>query len=230
VKTLATETARATAEIGGQIETVRTAAEEAVAAMNDINSIIRRIDEVSVTISAAVEEQSATTREIAASVQAVSDATSMAANAMEHVVGVAECAGQTSGDVLSGAGVIAHEAAKLRDEVDHFLVAIRSESGERRRYERIPGKGTVVSLEAQGRRADVTLLDLSCGGARVVSDWRLPAGTVVDIGVPKAGARMTGRVVHSDGHEVGLVFSGDPANLAQVNHTLDMLTSLPAAA
>ncbi len=230
VKALATQTARATAEIGGQIETVRTATEEAVAAMDEISGIIRQIDEVSVTISTAVDEQSGTTREIAASVQDVSSATTMAAQAMGHVVDVAERAGHTSGDVLASAGVIAHEAATLRDEVDHFLVAIRSESGERRRYERVLGKGTVVNLEAQGRSTGVTLLDLSCGGGAIFCEWRLPAGTAVDIGVPTVGGRITGRVVRSDGHDVGVVFSDDPANLAQVNRVLDMLTSLPAAA
>ncbi len=230
VKALATQTASATAEIGGQIETVRIATEEAVAAMNEISGIIRQIDQASETISAAVSEQSTTTQEIATSVQAVSGATSMAANAMGHVVEVAERAGHTSGEVLAGAGVIAHEAATLRDEVDHFLVAIRTGSSERRRYERVSGKGTVVGLEAQGRRADVVMLDLSCGGTALLSDWRSPAGTVMDISVPSAGARITGRVVHCDGHEIGLVFSDEPGNLAQVNRVLDMLTSLPAAA
>ena len=230
VKTLASQTAKATAEIGGQIETVRTATEQAVAAMNDIGSIIRQIDEVAGSISVAVEQQSATTREIAGSVQAVSGATAAAAHAMGHVVDVGERADRTSSDVLSGAEVIAHEAAKLRDEVDHFLEAIRNESGERRSYERVSGKGTVVSLQAQERRADGTLLDLSCGGASVTSDWRLPAGTTVAIGVSKVGVTVTGRVVHCDGHEVGLVFSGDPANLEQVDRVVAMLTALPAAA
>src|ERR1700750_600800 len=72
VKALAAQTAKATAEIGSQIDTVRGATTDAVAAMEGISGIIRKIDEVSVAISAAVEEQSVTTREIAASVQAVS--------------------------------------------------------------------------------------------------------------------------------------------------------------
>jgi methyl-accepting chemotaxis protein len=65
VKALATQTARATADIGSQIETVRSATRDALAAMGEISGIIGRIDEVSVAISAAVEEQSVTTREIA---------------------------------------------------------------------------------------------------------------------------------------------------------------------
>ena len=98
--------AKATVEIGSQINTVRGATEDAVAAMSEISSIIRRIDEVSVAISATVEEQSVTTREIASSVQAVSGATVQTAHAMEHVVEVADAAGNASRDVLSGAAGI----------------------------------------------------------------------------------------------------------------------------
>jgi methyl-accepting chemotaxis protein len=131
VKALASQTANATAEIDGQIHRVRGAADDAVVAMSEISSIIRKIDEVLIVISAAVEEQSATTREIASSVQAVSGATAQTAQAMEHVVDVAEDAGNTSRDVLSGAANIGHEAENLRSEIDQFLVAIRAEAGER---------------------------------------------------------------------------------------------------
>jgi methyl-accepting chemotaxis protein len=126
VKALATQTARATAEIGAQIGTVRCATDEAVSTMSEIATIIRRLDEVAVAISAAVEQQSATTQAIAFSVQTVSAATAQSARAMEHVVAVADGAGTVSRDVLSGTVHISREADTLRCEVDQFLVAIRS--------------------------------------------------------------------------------------------------------
>ena len=100
VKALAAQTAKATAEIGSQIDTVRTATSDAVTAMAEIGGIIGKINEVSAAIAAAVEEQNATTHEIAASVQAVSNATAGTAQAMEHVVPVADDAGTASRDVL----------------------------------------------------------------------------------------------------------------------------------
>ena len=102
VKALAAQTAKATAEIGSQIDTVRTATSEAVTAMAEIGGIIGKINEVSAAIAAAVEQQNATTHEIAASVQAVSNATAGTAQAMEHVVSVADNAGSASRDVLTG--------------------------------------------------------------------------------------------------------------------------------
>jgi methyl-accepting chemotaxis protein len=128
VKALASQTAKATVEIGGQIDTVRDATPEAVATMGEISGIIHRIDEVSVAISAAVEQQSVTTREIANSVQSVSSETAQTAQAMQHVVEAAGRAGSASQGVLSGAASIGQEAEKLRAEVGHFLTAIRAEA------------------------------------------------------------------------------------------------------
>jgi ABC-type transporter Mla subunit MlaD len=121
VKALAAQTAKATAEIGSQIDTVRIATSDAVTAMAEIGGIIGKINEVSAAIAAAVEEQNATTQEIAASVQAVSNATAGTAQAMEHVVAVADNTGTASRDVLTGAVQIGREAETLRTEVDQFL-------------------------------------------------------------------------------------------------------------
>ena len=141
VKSLAAQTAKATAEIGSQIETVRNATSDALAAMTEIGSFIGKMDEVSAAIAAAVEQQSVTTREIAASVQAVSRVTGDTARAMEHVVEVADTAGGTSREVLSGASNIGREADTLRAEVEQFLSKVRSGSGESRDYEPAGARG-----------------------------------------------------------------------------------------
>jgi methyl-accepting chemotaxis protein len=133
VKALAAQTGKATADIGSQIETVRAATSDAVAAMADIGGIIGKINQVSAAIAAAVERQSATTTEIAASVQAVCNATASSAQAMGQVVMVADNAGTVSKDVLAGAAAIGREAATLRTEVDQFLTAVRQDTTEERR-------------------------------------------------------------------------------------------------
>jgi methyl-accepting chemotaxis protein len=129
VKALAAQTAKATAEIGAQIETVRGATEDTVAAMNEIGGIIGRMGEASTAISAAVEEQSITTREIASSIQGVAGSTARAAQAMENVVQVADRAGDASRNILSEATEIGSESEKLRREVEKFLSAVQNVSG-----------------------------------------------------------------------------------------------------
>jgi methyl-accepting chemotaxis protein len=232
VKTLAAQTGKATAEIGSQIETVRTATAEAVAAMTEIGSIIGKMDEVSAAIAAAVEQQSVTTREIAGSVQAVSGATAASAGAMEHVVGVADSAGDASRDVLAASGEIGREAETLRVEVDQFLTAVRddSDSAERRRYERIDGKGAVARLQAAGRTTEVGVRNISRGGALLDCDWSLAAGTPFEIELRGAGGSVTGRVVRCDKGGLAVVFNSDPATVARIDRVLDSLAPRRAAA
>jgi methyl-accepting chemotaxis protein len=130
VKALASQTAKATADISAQIETVRAATGDAVTAMAEIGGIIGKINEVLAAIAASVEEQSATTREIAASVQDVTGATAASAQAMEHVVAVAEDAGNASRDVQAGVVEIGKEAEMLRTTVDQFLIAVRDDTAD----------------------------------------------------------------------------------------------------
>ena len=174
VKTLATQTANATSEIGGQIDAVRSATEASVSVMADVAGIIGRLDEVAVAIASAVEEQSATTREIASNVQQVSASGQQATDAMKNVVGVSDEANAASQQVLTAATGIREEAARLRAEVDQFLAALRDETGSRRRYERIPGDGATATLHAGGREpVSAVVLDISRGGIALVCDWQL---------------------------------------------------------
>ena len=72
VKALAEQTAKATDEIRGQITTTQAATLEAVDAIGTIRGTIQTLDQISAAIAAAVEEQSAVTREMAGTMQAAS--------------------------------------------------------------------------------------------------------------------------------------------------------------
>jgi len=232
VKALAAQTAKATAEIGSQIETVRGATNEAVTAMADIGGIITKMNQVSATIAAAVEQQSATTREIAASVQAVSSATANTAHAMEHVVTVADEAGGVSRDVLSGATEIGHEAERLHTEVDQFLVAVRDDSSEeRRRYERIDADGATVTVRTKDRPAtQMPLRNISRGGAAVACEWPLPAGQHLDIEFPDGVGTVPARVSRCSGGELAVVFIAEAGALAKIDRVVNALSELRRAA
>ena len=69
VKSLATQTAKATEDIGTQIAGIQNATQEAVAAIKGIGGTIASISEIATAIAAAVEEQGAATQEIARNVQ-----------------------------------------------------------------------------------------------------------------------------------------------------------------
>ena len=68
VKELAKETARATEDISVRMDAIQSGVTGAVDAIAEIGTIIRQVNQIQVTIASAVEEQSATTSEISATV------------------------------------------------------------------------------------------------------------------------------------------------------------------
>lgn len=226
VKVLAGQTAKATAEIAEQIETVRNATAGAISATTEIGGVIAKMDQVSAAISAAVEQQSAAMQEIAANVQAVARANGGAAQAMGHVVTMADNAGYASRDVLTGADNIQREAETLRAEVDGFLTAVREDSsGERRSYERMDTTGVIATLRTEGKSATrAALTNISRGGAVLVSDWTLPPGTSLEIDLPGADGPVTARVTRGGNNELAVVFISEPRALARIDRFLKGLT------
>ena len=226
VKTLATQTARATDQIGAQIVAIRTSTGEAVDAVRDVGLAIGQVASVATAIAAAVEQQAAATREISASVQTVTHATSIAAQAMEQVLTIAEQTDLASRSVLTAADEVGHTADTLSVEVNDFLSAMRRGDGEERRtYERIPGAGTEVSLTLPGTgEIQVVVKDISLGGVALVCNRAAPAGTEVKVGLP-AGANVSGRVVRSEGNLLTMAFRQDEASLALLDRALEAIKS-----
>ena len=69
VKSLASQTARATEDIRGQVAQIQAATREAVEAIQTITATIQNVSSIATAIAAAVEEQSAATGEIARNAQ-----------------------------------------------------------------------------------------------------------------------------------------------------------------
>ncbi len=226
VKVLATQTTRATAEIGAQIETVRGAMDETIAVMNDISGIIGRMGEVSAAISAAVEEQSITTRAIASSIQNVAGSTAQTAQAMENVVQVADRAGDASRNILTMSSEIGSESERLRSEVEQFLKAVNADAGERRRSERLNGNGVTATLRVPGAVPVAAVIhDISHSGVALRNAGNVAIDRDVEIDLPEAGGAVSGRVARIAGDVVGVVFNKEPAMLARVDQTLTFLSS-----
>jgi methyl-accepting chemotaxis protein len=231
VKALAAQTAKATAEISSQITSIQSATGNAIAVVEQIGTVIGRMDHVSSAIASAVEEQSVTTREIAKSVQAVTIAVEGAARAMGEVVENADQAGQVSQTVQSGADEIGQQASKLRVEVDQFLNAIRTDTGDRRQYERLDGNGAMVKLQIQGRPAEQVILgDISRGGTVVSYKGKLQPGTEVEITLPGDSGPVSGRVVRAaESGMLAIVFGQDNATHGRVDQFMATLRTSRAA-
>jgi methyl-accepting chemotaxis protein len=126
VKSLASQTAKATDEISTQISGMQQATEESVAAIKEIGSTIGQISSIASSITNAVQEQGGATQEIARNVQNVARGTQEAAvNIMQVNRGASET-GAASEEVLNSASALSSESTRLRVELDRFMANIRA--------------------------------------------------------------------------------------------------------
>jgi methyl-accepting chemotaxis protein len=126
VKSLATQTAKATDEIGAQVAAMQGATDEAVKAIQGIGGTIGTINGIAMTIASAVEEQGAATHEIARTVQ---EAARNSRQVTASIVGVNQAAGETgsaANHVLASAEALRGQADTLRTNIDGFLAKVRA--------------------------------------------------------------------------------------------------------
>ncbi|MGA7686789.1 MAG: methyl-accepting chemotaxis protein [Terriglobales bacterium] len=122
VKELAKQTAKATEEIKGKIAIIQENTTGAVTAIGGISEVIDKISQISTTIATAVEEQSATTGEMARN---VSEAARGASTIATNIIGVAQAAQDTSTNVGEAEAASQHLSAmanELRELVGRFKV------------------------------------------------------------------------------------------------------------
>lgn len=126
VKNLATQTARATEEIGAQIASMQTVTGDAVNAISSIATTIARVKAISDTIAAAVSEQGSATREIAMSTQRAAQGTTEVGHTITGVAQAASQTGSAAADVLRVADELSQHSGNLQTQVDAFLNRIRA--------------------------------------------------------------------------------------------------------
>lgn len=126
VKALASQTSRATEEIGQQIAAMQEISRQSVAAIQDIQAAINEIDSVSTAISAAVEEQSATTREISRSTGEAAVGAREVTRHMTEVQRDASETGDAASQVVSASCELGRQSEYLREQVDAFLAHLRA--------------------------------------------------------------------------------------------------------
>ena len=122
VKELAKETAKATEDISQKIEAIQGDTRGAVEAIEQISTIIAQINDIQSSIASAVEEQTATTNEIARN---VSEAARGSGEIAENITGVASAAqGTAKGaeETQRAAGELSQMAGELQQLVDRFTV------------------------------------------------------------------------------------------------------------
>ena len=126
VKNLASQTAKATEEIGQQVGAIQGATGLAVEAIRSIASVVSEIDQTAAAIAAAVEQQGAATQEIARTIAGTAQAAAAVSRETSVVQGAAETTGRTADQLRAASSEVAQTTDSLNSGVDRFLKGIQA--------------------------------------------------------------------------------------------------------
>lgn len=126
VKSLATQTAKATDEIRAMIDAITHETGLVVGSISEIAGIISEVRSVSTIIASAVEEQSVATAQIARTTQDVAGATLRVNANIRDVTDASDQAAGAADSLNDASGLLDHASVSLRDEVQRFLRTVRA--------------------------------------------------------------------------------------------------------
>ena len=133
VKALASQTAKATEEIGQNVTLIQNSTRNAVEAVREIGQAVREINDITSTIAGAVGQQDAATREISVNAQSAAQGNH---TLVANIGSLRDAIGETStaaASVLSTSGGLASTAQTLSNEVEKFFRNLRAEAAESRK-------------------------------------------------------------------------------------------------
>jgi methyl-accepting chemotaxis protein len=206
VKSLADQTARSTDHIAARIGAIDAAARRAQQALSGIVGQVNALDEIAAQVSAAVEEQSASTAQIAMAVEAASSA---AGRTADQVTGLTHLTERCAEGVLANKEISGQAMVQIRGLQTALVGILRNRVAElnRRTSDRV-----AVSLPASfvHSRGTVTgaLEDLSPGGAKFIGGVPdVAAGRLQVLGFPDLGVQVVGR--SANGIHLSFKFDSD---------------------
>ncbi len=125
VKELAAQTAKATERVAVQIQKIQ---EDTGTSVTSLQSIARQINDLeitSVSIAAAVDQQSAAGQDLARSIDLAARSTELVSTSIGQVRAGALATGAAASQVLGSSSELKHQSAALRNQVDDFLNHVR---------------------------------------------------------------------------------------------------------
>ncbi|MCB1473238.1 MAG: HAMP domain-containing protein [Rhodobiaceae bacterium] len=126
VKDLATQTAKATEEIAGQVAAIQSSTQDAVQAIEEIGRTMSDIDSHTSTIATAIDQQGSATGEISHNVQEAASRTGEVAANMETMARAMSSVTDTTLRVRESTSEVNRDAAQLRQAVDAFLKQLQA--------------------------------------------------------------------------------------------------------
>ncbi len=126
VKELAAQTSKATEEVSRQIRGMQDSTHASVGALRGIAQQIQQLESTSVSIAAAVDQQSIAGQDLAKSIDMAARCTDDVSTSIVQVRETSLAAGATASQVLASSTQLEQQAAALKARVDGFLNQVRA--------------------------------------------------------------------------------------------------------
>ena len=177
VKELAKQTAKATEDIDHRITAIQTDTKGAVAAIEMVSGVINQINDISVTIAAAVEEQGATTGEMTRN---AGEAATGAGNISVNIGGVAQAA---DGTLLRAreSQKAAQELTSIANQLGSLMGQFKIERSDRRFNMAVPVTLNAIDINGCTLEREVMTVDISKRGAHLAVRGKLRVGSEVSL-------------------------------------------------
>lgn len=202
VKNLATQTAKATGEISGQVGEIQSAIGETVHVIEAISGTIEKTSQSAASIASAVKRQDAATQQIARNVDEAAAGTHSVSQKITDVSDGTQETGDLSRQVESNATAMSDDIHNLQEKLTTILR--ESTAGNRRGAERFP-LSEKTTLVLDGRTIPVNLKDISETGIGIVPQPGFNLGDVVQIETPVLGL-LTAVIRRETPNVIGMEF------------------------
>jgi methyl-accepting chemotaxis protein len=126
VKILATQTAKATEEIGARVSQIQMTIHNSVGDLRNIVHTIGQMQSIAVEIAASVQQQTVATQEIARNAHLVASSTREVTQTVAAIEQASDRTGDVASQVLQAAGALSQHADVLATEVSQFVAGVRS--------------------------------------------------------------------------------------------------------
>jgi methyl-accepting chemotaxis protein len=125
VKELAAQTSKATDEVAQQIRAIQESTGASVAALRAIGQQVEQLEATSVSIAAAVDQQSVAGQDLARSIDLAARSTDDVTNNIVHVRETSLATGAAASQVLTSSTELEQQAVTLKSHVEEFLSHVR---------------------------------------------------------------------------------------------------------
>jgi methyl-accepting chemotaxis protein len=126
VKSLAEQTAKATAEVGAQIASVQNSTQIAAGFIGHMAKTTEEVSGAAATVATSIDEQGLATREIAKSISEASIGSTHVASNIAGLISAARESSDASSNMLHSTSALSQQASELRVEVARFLQSVRA--------------------------------------------------------------------------------------------------------